>query len=828
MKIDLHCHSKYSNRPTLWIMQKLGCPESFTEPVELYHLLRQRGMGAVTITDHNDIRACLDIQHLPNTFTGCEYTTYFPQDGCKVHVLAYGFTEAQHGEMMEARKNIFDLVAYFQAHNIRHACAHPLFGPNGRLTAAHVEILALLFKHWEVNGDQNPEMNACLHAIMDNLTPEAIARMADRHGVAPVGPDPWVKRITAGSDDHSSLNLGTTYTQVPGAETVADFWNGVDLGRGTITVAPSSPHGFARNIYGIAYQFYKGRLGLDRHTRKDVLLHFLDQILQTRPEEPERWMNRVYMAIARRRRAREDKEKTLVNLARVEAEKLIRQDPNLMAMIDGRTPPAGDNDAKWFAFVEQLSNKMILHLGSHVLDRVVGARIFDLFHSVGSAGLLYTLMAPYFVSYSHHIYERNFSRDVLRHFHGGAMPPRFDRAPRVAHFTDTFHEVNGVARTLQQQLAIAHAAGKAYELVTCAEAPGGGRPGLREFPAIGAFAVPEYPEVRLLAPPFLKLLRHCYEAQYTHLHIATPGPVGLAALGIARILRLPVAATYHTAFPQYAQALTDDAYVEDIAWKFMLWFYDQMDHVYVPSRATAADLIERGFNADKIRVYPRGVDTERFHPSKRNGILAERYGAAPGPLNLLYVGRVSKEKNLPLLSRAYEDLLSRGHDVRLIVVGDGPYRGEMAAHLAYTPAVFTGYLHGDDLAAIYASCDALVFPSTTDTFGNVVLEAQASGIPAIVTDVGGPRENVLHGETGLVAEATHEGLLAAMEAMAADPAAREAMGAAARRQVEARAFAPAFNQLYAMYIDERPPVEDPAAPPIPFANALRGVASLAS
>ena len=128
MRIDLHCHSKHSKRPSLWLMQKIGCPESFTEPLELYQIARQKGMTGVTITDHNVIDGALEIAHLPNTTVGCEYTTYFPEDGCKVHVLAYGLDEAKHKDLTDARPNIFEFVDYLDKHKMNYVCAHPCSG----------------------------------------------------------------------------------------------------------------------------------------------------------------------------------------------------------------------------------------------------------------------------------------------------------------------------------------------------------------------------------------------------------------------------------------------------------------------------------------------------------------------------------------------------------------------------------------------------------------------------------------------------------------------------------------------------------------------------
>jgi glycosyltransferase involved in cell wall biosynthesis len=224
-----------------------------------------------------------------------------------------------------------------------------------------------------------------------------------------------------------------------------------------------------------------------------------------------------------------------------------------------------------------------------------------------------------------------------------------------------------------------------------------------------------------------------------------------------------------------------------------------MDFIYVPSRSTGEELAQKGISQHKIRLLPRGVDTGRFHPSKRNGYFARSPRANSG-LKLLYVGRVSREKNLHVLAHTFKLLVELMDNVTLVIVGDGPYLAEMRETMRGMPCIFTGYLEGDDLSAVYASCDLFVFPSTTDTFGNVVLEAQASGIPVIVTNEGGPRENIIPGETGLVVESGHElSMLEAMHALLTDPQRLRAMGSAARRYVESRSFESVFDKVWELY-----------------------------
>lgn len=805
-------------------MQKLGCPESFTEPTALYQICRERGMDMVTITDHNVIDGALEIAHLPGTFVGCEYTTYFPQDGCKVHILAYGMTEAQHAEITEARENIFDLVHYFEANNLQYICAHPLFWVNDRLTVNHIEQLILLFKNWELNGDMEPEMNGAIKTLVDGLTPTYIERLSNKHGFEPHYEAAWKKNFTSGSDDHCSLNLARSFTEVPGANSLEEFWDGIGHGHSRPRCSEVTPQTFARSVYSIAYQFYKQKLDLGKYRDKDLMLRFLDQAFIRVPEKDDVAPSRMSRLIAQWRKPKAPSAgATLVNLARYEAERLIREDPQLEAIVrDGRRH-SRDLDKKIFEFINQVSNRVTLQWGEHLLDRVVHARIFDIFHSLGSAGALYLLLAPYFASFSLHMRERTWSREVLHEILGVESQP----APvqKVAHFTDTFDDVNGVARTLGQQLRTAQKLHYDYEIISCFPEGRAFERGVVGFAPVGKLGIPEYPELSLLTPPFLQMLSHVFEEGYTHLHVSTPGPVGLAALGIARILGLPISGTYHTQIPQYAKALTDDGYMEDIMWRFMIWFYDQMDTVYVPSNSTGEELVAHGLSPAKARVYPRGIDIDRFHPSKRSDILVERWGGDPDVPVMIYVGRVSKEKNLHILAQAFRALIDRNVSARLMVVGDGPYRGGMEDLLAGTPAVFTGYLEGEDLASVHASADVLVFPSTTDTFGNVVLEAQAAGTAVIVTDQGGPCENLIPEISGLVVPgASITDLCDAMELLATDHARREEMGNAGRAYMENRSFENAFTQLWGMYTEEAAPESSSIDPAAQFDKMVQSVA----
>jgi glycosyltransferase involved in cell wall biosynthesis len=809
MKIDLHVHSRYSTRPAAWILKKIGTPESFTQPLQIYRIARRRGMNWVTISDHNRIEGALEIAHLPQTFISEEVTTYFPDDGCKVHVLALNIDEDQHRDIQKARPDIYDLTALLAEQRIHHLLAHPLYAVNDRLTPDHFEKLLLLFNAFELNGARNDEANTCLRELLASLTPEDIARMADRQGLAPRGAEPWRKVVAGGSDDHSGLNIARTHTVVPGAATVDELLAGIAAGRAQVVRHPSTPLTLAHNIYGIAYQFYRSKLRLGRHIGRDRLMGFVDRCLSPEPEPQGRGlMARLYHFIPRRRGQASgvDVSDTLMGLLRQETRRLLQDAPELTRLAEQGETEGKSAERVWFDFSCQAANRMLHGFADHVIGQFNGARVFNIFQTIGSAAGLYTLLAPYFIAYSLFMRDRHFIRRIRRHF--GVGKANSEPALHVAHFTDTFYEVNGVALTLQQQVKAALAAGRRYTLVTCDDRRRSAEAGIANFDPVAVYALPEYPEQKIFIPPLLEMLDYCYRHKVTQIHAATPGPVGLAALAVAHMLKLPISGTYHTQLPQYARQLTGDDLILELTWKYTLWFYDRMDIVYAPSESTRRELIDRGIRAEKIRCYPRGIDTERFHPSKRNGFWKHRYGI-DAAVKLLYVGRVSKEKNLPLLAEAYAALARRHTDVHLMVVGDGPYLPDLRQRLAGLPCTFTGYLSGEDLAMAYASSDIFVFPSATDTFGNVVLEAQAAGLPVIVTDRGGPMENVRAGRTGLVVAADDVAALkAAMRRLVEDSDLRRRMSFRARAEMGNRSFTGAFDQTWRMFQAlEDPPLD---------------------
>jgi glycosyltransferase involved in cell wall biosynthesis len=316
----------------------------------------------------------------------------------------------------------------------------------------------------------------------------------------------------------------------------------------------------------------------------------------------------------------------------------------------------------------------------------------------------------------------------------------------VAIFTDNdFSKVNGVRTALRAILD--HAPADVHARIYTCEHRRIELPGYLAMKGVG-LGIPFYREMRVYVPPVRRFVRQAEADAIDLIHFTTPGPVGLAAMHVASTLRLPMIGSFHTDLTAYTRQLSGSEWLSRLMREYLRWPYGRCERIFVPSEATRQTLVQDQIEPAKIRIWRRGVSSEQFTPAKRCEALRRRWKVSAERLALLYVGRLSREKGLDTLQPLSARLRSTGIDHQLVIAGDGPMRRELAASVP--GAVFLGTLSEPNVAAAMASADLFVFPSRTDTAGNVVLEAQASGLPVLVTDEGGPQENMIDGTTGHV------------------------------------------------------------------------------
>ena len=760
LRADLHVHSSHSNKPTYWALRKFNCPESYTSPERLYDIARTRGMDFVTITDHNAIDGAREIAHLPFTFISSEITAHFPENGCKVHVVVLDITEGQFREIMALRQNVYDLVGYLHQEQIVHFLAHPLYAQNDKLTLDIIEKCLLLFTTFEVkNGCRSRRFNAVTKKLVTALDQETITSLANRHDLAPWGTTPWKKGLVGGSDDHGGLFIARAHTTVHQARSLSEYLDAIKSGVSWADGEDGGPLTMAHSMYGIAHSFYKERFGERRRSATPFVSALLQRFFDLGNDRGS-LVEKIRLFIRKNLpEPRAGQTATFEEVLDSEARRLLN-DGEFVGSLKNI-----DQNRKIFAVTSRLANRIFYIYTQRLMALPLTAGFFDYLNTAGAIGLTHLLVSPYYLAYHHQHKSKELIRDLTERFPGASLNGVKEK---IALFTDTLDDINGVAITIQRLIGVARERGVLLTVITSGSAATPEREGVRLFPAVGDFTIPEYPELKLNFPPILDVMDFIEKEGFTHIHVSTPGTVGLLGLLIGRVMDLPVAGTYHTDIPPYVRSLTNDEFLEQAAWSYMVWFYSQMGEVMVPSAGTREQLLSRGLPAAKLKPLPRWVNTDQFSPEQRTPGYWERRGLN-GSLTLLYVGRVSREKDLDLLVAAFRELIAAGADLSLAIIGDGPYREEMARELAGYPALFTGYLQGDELQRAYASADLFVFPSATDTFGNVVLEAQASGLPVIVSDAGGPRELMSDGKTGLVFPAgSRTGLIEAIRRLTQD------------------------------------------------------------
>lgn len=707
--VDLHIHSSHSDRPYSWFLRSGGAAECYTRVDDAYAIARRRGMDLVTLADHDTIDGALELcsRHPGDTFVSVEVSARFPEDGCIVHVIALAITEDQHRELQRLRRNVYELAAYIDRERIAHFWCHPLSQVNGRLRREHLERCFVMFRAIELrNGTRDAAHEHRLREITARLTPARIADWAADHPQAPfVNRDArWA--CVGGSDDHGSLAIARAHTRFPGAATVDQLVAALTAG----TTEPCGESGtgttLAHNCYGVLAGYLRASDQRDLVPAGDgasqlwsVLLD--DQLAAAATSTSPLWHSGHLGPVQ--------------DLVRDQIE------PRLAEAWRGR-------------------------FGA-LFDAVVAGRWSRAAEALPALVNGFLLEMPYVLAHRYHARDRRGAHRFAAALSAGAAPS----ATRVAVFSDTLDDVNGVALGLRAVHAEARRAGLDLQLVGCGREPRMhvDDAGVVRVPSVFEHRLAEYPQMAWSIPHLVPILRLLTEREIDLVQCSTPGPLGVAALLAARITGTPVIGQYHTDVPEYALRLTGDPAAAAVVHALVGWFYRALDRVLVPSRWTGELVRRLGVPDDRIELAPRGIDLARFSPTRRSDDAFAELAPGGGPI-VLCVGRLSREKGIDRLLAAFAAVARDVPEAQLVLVGDGPLRAELER--ARPPrCVLAGEVTGARLAALYASADVFAFLSETETFGNVVVEAQASGLPVVVAR-GATSELIVHGATGFAVD----------------------------------------------------------------------------
>ncbi|MCA9289130.1 MAG: glycosyltransferase [Phycisphaerales bacterium] len=820
-RLDAHVHSWASDGPAVAALGLMGVPECYSPPEKVYDQAKARGMDLVTITDHDTVKGAMELveRGFQGFIVGEEVTVYFPEDRCKLHVLVWGLTPAKHEDIaaLGLRDDVYAFARWLREQNLAHSLAHPLYVQNGRLAREHVEKCALLFKCFEiVNGAHSSIAVEPIRAFLDALTPDRIDEYAARYGFEPIWPRAWEKGRTGGSDDHGLLNIGRTWTELdpvlgtdgqPRKVTdPAEFMRRVMGGF-------SRPGGDAGHSSLLAHQFttvganfYKDRFGARTSTTGKAVASRLLRFAGIEMDKPSR--KRMAVAYAKRRLLKRKKTHPLVGALRQSIGPVLEQYPDLRDRLrpDEWTGGAAiSQHDRMASFIDDLLDGLRVSLAPGARRSLARRDKAAMIDHIAAYAMVEAAQLPYIYSLFHQNKERvfieKFTHDISSPGSGASV---LERPMRVLLFTDTLGDVNGVTRFIYNMADIGARTGRDLQVVTSTNFPVAESAYVHNFKPIAAGKMPKYENLEFVLPPATRILRFADKHQPDAIHISTPGPIGLVGFLTARMLRVPVLGVYHTDFPAYIDNLFEDPGMTFLCQKAMRAFYKPFQTIFTRSKSYIQSLGAIGLDERKIVALKPGVDTTTFSPQFRTDRIWEATGVPKRSVKAIFVGRVSVEKNLPMLTpiwkQVHEECRRRGLDADLAIVGDGPYRARMQRDLRGCRAHFLGFRHGQELSELYASADMFLFPSITDTLGQVVMEAQAAGLPVLVTEMGGPKEVMEDGRTGhVLGHKNPEQWVDAIVGLIADNARRAEMSRAAIDAMQSCSLEQSFEEFWAAH-----------------------------
>ncbi len=689
-KVDLHVHSKASSSPVGWMLSVLKCPECYTDPKELYKRLKNRGMTFVTITDHNTIDGVLEIAHMPDVFIGCEYTVKFPEEPIEIHILCYGMDEQQHKILNKLRDNVYDFVDYIKQNDLAYSLAHPLYAVNGNLITKYiVEKLILLFDNWEIiNGTRSKNTETIEKTIAEKYNGwQKIRELEEKYNITSRRSRENIS-FTAGSDDHGGIDAGRTWTSAY-AFTKKEFIDSLKTGDISIGSEELGEERLINTVVRVAYNYIKQHKNLSKEFRE-----IADHLLMYKE-------NKFIDVLIKRHLGVNSSRELLLK-------EIIRKCP--------------------FIAIERVKRQ-------------------DYFRSIGEifVSMLFQVL-PTIIIYLQKAEEIRI-KQVAQNLNISLKEKK-----RLAYVTDTYYEINGVSRTAQIIKTLTKKYCLPVDVITMSRGLNDDEDCINLFTYLD-LPTPFYNEFRLRFPSLLDIFDLLKERDYSHVHISTPAPLGLLFLLAGKVFQLPVSFTFHTDVPAYVAKYTQSDVAQELVWNFFVFLSNFCDKILVPSKVYLKKLQSYGIPSTKIKTFLRGVDTNLFRPDRHDPLFWSTVLGfdVQDKTIVLFVGRVSKEKNLDLILK----IASRLPDLVFVIVGDGPYRSILESKKPKN-VFLVGYMEGEKLARAYSSSDIFLFPSETETYGLVILEAMASGLPVIVSSIGAAHEHIKHNYNGLIASSEEE------------------------------------------------------------------------
>lgn len=807
LKIDFHCHDHNSDVPDELWGRILGLPETWLKTKKLVQNLRKNGCDVITITNHNNARSCWDlIERGEDVLVGTEFTCLFPEYELYVHVLTYGFSREQEKVLNKKRQNIYDFLRYTTANDIPVILPHPLYfyTRNEHIDFELFEKLVVMFQRFEVlNGQRDLWQSVLTLNWVKSLTPEKINSYAAKHDLDPeeFGVDPFKPKIlTGGSDDHMGMFAGNcgSYLWVPNlkrrikTEKVSDlalealreghivpFGQVVEnqkltialldyfaqiatnmedpgllrmmLHRGEISdklgcfaianiMMEMRKHKNTKKFFGFVHDALGGKKPnklLKWKIPKDYkfFIKHLEKIAESKHQSTDIYIETVNASITELftelnqliiRRINNLKFLSEgVDLADLTTEELTRRfeiPAHIRALIAGNT-----------------KQKNMSHLS---LESIVDELYFPLMICLIFAGS--TLMSARAL-YQNREFLNKFARD-----HGKNRHPT-----RALYLTDTLKDKNGVSNSLTAKLREIQAADIAVDFLICHEDTEP-ESHLHVVRPLTSFHVIGYGEQVIRIPDLMEIARIFYQGGYDRVICSTEGPMALVSLFVKYMFNVPSYFFMHTDWVDFVKHTTNlNHHERDRIRRSLRMLYQQYDGVFVLNTQHREWLISKNMDIEEEKVFLTAHHSQQRNESIEPFNKQEFFDDATDKTPILFIAcRVSKEKGILELPEIIDSARQSLADLRIVVAGTGPAEDELKE--ALPEAKFLGWSDKVTLARCYLGLDLFIFPSKFDTFGNVILESFAHGMPVLAYNCKGPKDIIEHGRNGYLVESKEE------------------------------------------------------------------------
>lgn len=809
LRIDLHCHDLHSDRPDERLGRMLGVPETWVTTEQLLSTLAESGTDLVTITNHNDARACWKLLDKGfDVLPGAEYSCTLPDFDVGVHVLAYGFTPQQDERLQRLRRDIYRFSAYCVENDIPTVLAHPLqfHSPSGLPPMEAMDRLGLLFERFEVvNGQRDLWQNMLTASWVEGMDEEEIRAMARRARQSPdlFVRDPWRKAMVGGSDDHMAMFAGSTGTFLRVPDLAARRREGrklSDLALQAIRAGECAPYGGANHEEKLAAALldyfcqvvlnmedpgllrmllHKGEPsekalalavanGVFEVRRHRTTMQFLSVVhdafsgkapgfvakLATSKDFRPLLDSLAGIAAARRRGSRElarEVDTALPEIFRHLGGILARRAKARGPLLESLLTESGTEAPR--SLIERLELPADLRRLVSGGNRSPREKVSTPGFAKVVDGLPYPLLAALVIGGSSYaasrvLHEKRPFLDAFAERIGRHKHPR-----RALWLTDTFEDRNGVSSALRALLAEIRARDLPIDLCVVSDTLSE-EPHLRVLKPVATFESSVYPQP-LRIPDLLEIQKLFQHGGYDRVVCSTEGPMGAVALYLKHAFEVPAWFFSHTDWIDFARtSLGWDRPSLSRLRRILRTFYGGFDGLFVlnsemrdwfagPQMNIAPDRLHRTAHwvEDGYRPMP-GVRAEVFP------------GLADDQPVLLYAGRVSDEKGVKELEPILRRVRERVPGARLAVAGTGPALD--ALRESVPDGIFLGWCDRETLCRAYSTADLLILPSRFDTFGCVVIEAMACGLPVAAYAVKGPRDIVESGMSGVLGDSAQE------------------------------------------------------------------------